>query len=162
MSWINRVAAVLVSGLALCAGPALAEGDFNFVGRFVNADTEVDVATFALVNDQGVEERIILLGVINGDKNISISFSPSETPALVNLWRQARDAQSTDWRPVGELVETGTVDVAHLRVSAGPGVRFVIESQAGGPLTSDLQPSDMAAFETALDRAEAFVENRAP
>ena len=65
MSWINRVAAVLVLGLALCAGPALAEGDFNFVGRFVNADTEVDVATFALVNDQGVEERIILLGVIN-------------------------------------------------------------------------------------------------
>jgi len=161
MSWIGRLGAALVVGLALCAGPASA-GKLDMIGKFISADTEVDVATYTEVNDKGVEERVGLLGVRNGDRRNSITFNPNEFPALLVLWRQASEAQSDQWRYIGDFLETGTSDVSHLKVSAGPGVRFIIESPAKGAFTADLSRADMGAFAAALERARVYLGAPAP
>jgi hypothetical protein len=154
---MSRLAAAIVVGVMLCAGPALADGKLNVVGKFANADTELYVATYVEVNGKGVEERVALLGIINGQRRNSITFSPNELPALLRLWRKASDVRSNQWQYVGDFLETGTSDVSHLKVSAGPGVRFIIESPALGAFTSDLQRANMAAFAAALENARVFI-----
>ena len=156
MSRISPALAVAI-GLALLAGPALAEGKLNMLGKFVNADTEVDIATYSQLNDKGVEERVGLIGIRNGERRNSAAFDGKEWPTFVGLYHRAEHAQSDTWRYIGDYTETGTADVSHLKVSAGPGVRFIVESPAKGAFTSDLQRSDLAAFDAAVDKVAAYL-----
>jgi hypothetical protein len=152
MSLIKRLAAFAIF-LALCATPALADGKLNILGKFVNADTELDVATYEASDGS----RVALLGVRNGQRRNSIAFSPNEMPALFALWRQASSVRAGEWRYIGDFVETGTSDTSHLKISAGPGVRFIVESPAKGAFTVELATSDYPAFSAALDSTNAFV-----
>lgn len=168
MTGMLRLAAVLAFGFTALvftarAGPARAEGHLDIVATFTNGDTEIKVATYGAPNDQGAEERIGLVGITIGEQKNSVAFSPNEWPALIRLWRRARDAQSDTWRPVGDFTETGTSDVSHLAVSAGPGMRLVLESPAKGAMTADLARSDLVAFGAALDKVTAYLaEDAAP
>ena len=158
-AWIMRLTAVLVIGLSLCAAATAQAGDLNIRGRFVNAGVELDVATYAAPNDKGVEERVLLLAIKSPGHAISVALDRTELPKLQALWGQAQNAQSDEWRYVGDFTESGTSDVSHLKVSAGPGVRYIIESPAKGASTADLAPSDMKAFGSALDAAAAYVQS---
>ena len=159
MVWITRLTAALVIGLSLGAAPTAQAGNLNVRGRFVNAGVELDVATYAAPNDKGVEERVLLLGIKSAGHAISIAVERTEAHTLQALWNQAESQQSDEWRYVGDFTETGTRDVSHLKVSAGPGVRYIIESPAKGASTADLSRSDMKAFGSALDEAVAYVQS---
>ncbi len=167
----RRVAAAFTFalGLGLLAGPVLAQtasapsapaaaqGKLDTIGAFANGDTEVDVATYTAPNDQGVEERVGLLGVRVGTARNSAAFSPKEWRALLDLWVRAKAVRSRRWIPVGDFTETGTSDVSHLAIGAGPGVRFTVESPAKAALTVDLKRQDMPAFAAALARVKAYL-----
>ena len=157
MSIVHRFAAALVLGLALLAGPALAEGKLDVAAKFDNGATEVDQATYTAQNDKGVEERVGLLGLRVGATRNSAAFGPTEWPALIDLFDKAGAAQSDSWTYVGDFTETGTADVSHLKVFAGPGVRFIIESPAKGAFTADVPRADMPAFTQALAQVKAYL-----
>jgi len=144
--------------LAFVPGPAVAEGQLTCNDRFVTATSELDLCTFTNPRADGTEIRVLLLGIESSDhRRISITFDKTETSALLRLWRQALDKQSTSWQPVGEYTETGTDDNSHLKVSAGPGVRLVIESPARGANTTELPPGNLAGFTAALEKAVNYV-----
>jgi hypothetical protein len=145
--------------LALVPNAAGAKGQLQCdVSTFVNAGTELNVCVFVNPRSDGTEERILLLGIRSSDNHrISIAFDPSETPAVLRLWRQALDKQSTSWQPVGDLSEKNTDDHSRLSVSAGPGVRMAIQSPARGSYTSEIPPADLPRFTTALEKAANFV-----
>ena len=157
MSYMHRIAAALAVGLALFAGPAMADGKLAMIGQFSNGDTEVDVATYTAPNEKGVEERVGLIGLRVGAQRNSAAFGPAEWPALIDLFDKAQNAQSDSWTYVGDFTETGTSDVSHLKVSGGPGVRFIVESPAKGAFTVDLKRSDMAAFAQAIAQVKAYL-----
>jgi hypothetical protein len=156
MSWMKRLA-VFAIFMTLCATPALADGKLSIVAKFVNADAELDVATY----QAGDGTRVLLLGILDGQRRNSVAFGPTETGALFALWRQASSMRAGDWRYVGDFVETGTSDTSHLKISAGPGVRFIIESPAKGAFTVDLATANIAAFSAALGSANDFVQSTA-
>ena len=160
MSTMHRIAAAFALGLVLLAGPALAQGKLDIVGKFPSGNTEVDLATYTAPNAQGVEERVGLLGVRVGTQRNSAAFGANEWRALLVLWAKAQDAQATQsdqWTYVGDYTETGTSDVSHLKVFAGPGVRFIIESPAKGAFTADVPRADMPAFTQALAQVKAYL-----
>jgi hypothetical protein len=159
---LQRLAAAVALGLALLAGPALAAGKLDMVGTFVNGDTEIDLATYTALNAQGVEERVGLVGLRLGDRRNSAAFTPAEWRALIDLWTKAAAVRSGEWTYVGDFTETGTKDVSHLKISGGPGVRFIVESPAKGAYTADLKPSDMTGFETALARVKTYLGTPGP
>ena len=157
MSIVHRFVAAFALGVVLLAGPALAEGKLDIVGKFDSGATEVDVATYTAPNGKGVEERVGLLGLRVGATRISAAFGPAEWRALLDLFDKAQNAQSGDWTYVGDFTESGTSDVSHLKVFGGPGVRFIVESPAKGAMTADLKRSDMPAFATALGQVKAYL-----
>ena len=157
MSTMNRIVAAVALGFVLLAGPALAEGKLDFAGKFDGGATEVDLATYTAPNDKGVEERVGLLGLRVGATRNSAAFGPAEWRALLDLFAKAQNAQGGDWTYVGDFTESGTSDVSHLKVFAGPGVRFIVESPAKGALTVDLKRADIAGFAAALAQVKAYL-----
>ncbi len=157
MTFAHRIAAAFTVGLFLLAGPALAQGKLEFAGKFDNGATEVDLATYTSPNDKGVEERVGLLGLRVGTTRNSVAFGQQEWRALLDLWAKAQTMQSNDWAYAGDFTETGTSDVSHLKVFAGPGVRFIVESPAKGAFTVDLKRADMPAFDTALIQVKTYL-----
>jgi hypothetical protein len=157
MALLKLFAATLALSFAALAQPALAEGQLQGFGQFENAAGRLDVDTYRVVHDDGVDERVGLLSIVTPEKTISIAFSKGEFPTLWTLWRTAEGSQSGTWKPVGDFVETGTSDTSHLKMSAGPGVRFVIESPALGAFTTELMSSNFEGFESALQKAESYV-----
>jgi len=155
MSWPLKLTAAVAMSLALISSDAHA--GLNVVGRFKSPDSEIDVANYSETDSKGVEQRIGLLGIAIASKRNSVAFSPKEWGALITLWRQAKAAQGPTWRNIGDFTETGTSDTSHLTVSAGPGVRFIIESPARGAISADLANSDITRFDAALSQATQFL-----
>jgi len=162
MAWMKKLGMAVALSLAFCAQPvsAQAQGGLHYLGKFVNSDSELHVMTYSKVTDKGLEGRIFLLGIQSNTRRNSVAFGPGDFPAFLRLWQSALKQQSDTWQPVGDYVEHGTKDVSHLKVSAGPGIRFVIESPARGAFTSELQPSNYDAFGSALETANLFLENK--
>ena len=149
---------IVAAALAFAPGPAAAEGQLRCDDRFVSATSELDLCTFTNPRADGTEIRVLLLGIETRDHHrISITFDKTETPALMRLWRQALDKQSASWRPVGDYSETGMDDNSHLTLSAGPGVRFAIESPARGAYATEIPPGNLAGFTAALEKAVNYV-----
>lgn len=157
MTWLKLIAAALALSLVTVARPALAEGQLQGFGQFESGNSRLDIDTYRVVHDDGTDERVGLLSIVTPAKTISIAFSKGEFPALWALWRSAANSQSATWKSVGDFVETGTTDTSHLKMSAGPGVRFVIESPALGAFTNELMASNFASFEASLQNAESYV-----
>lgn len=155
MSWPLKLAAPIAVSLALLAGQAHA--GMNVVGKFKSQDSEVDVAVYSATDSKGLEQRLGLLGVAIASKRNTIAFAPAEWISLITLWRQAKAAQGPVWRNIGGFTETGTSDAPHLTVSAGPGVRFSIESPARGAISADLSNADISRFDAALTQATQFL-----
>ena len=135
--------------------PLQAGMQLDIVGKFQNADLELDVAT---VFDSEVEasgSKVALLGIATPSRRgtpsrNSFSFRLEEWLSLIAHWTKAVKAQSDSWKVVGSMTETETSDVSHLTVSAGRGVKFVISSSKKGTATYVLSRDDIAGFEKAL------------
>ena len=56
--------------------------------------------------------------------------------------------------------ETDTADVSHLVISAGPGIRFALNSPKGAALTYVLPKSDIPRFQQALIRVKDYLRVR--
>src|SRR5262245_14068124 len=150
--------AMAASGIAVAANAVPAEPSLHCDERFVTTSSKLDVCTLTDPQADGTEIRILLLGIeSNDEKRIGITFDKTDTSSILRLWRQALDKRSANWQPVGEYSETGTNDNSHLTVSAGPGVRFTIESPARGSKTLDLPSADFERFTAELEKAAAFV-----
>jgi len=55
------------------------------------------------------------------------------------------------------MTETETSDVSHLVISAGPGIRFALNSQKGASLTYILAKSDIARLQQSLARVHQYL-----
>lgn len=159
--WPKILLALAALAVAFLPSAAAAEGQLRCDDKFVSAAGEMDLCTFTNPRADGTEIRILLLGIDSNRRRISITFDKTQTADFVRLWRQARDKQSGSWQRVGDYNETGTDDNSHLILSAGPGVRFVIESPKLGANTLDLSPAELARFTSALERAVSYVAGSA-
>jgi hypothetical protein len=139
-SWLTIVAA----SLGILVSPLLAKGTLDIVTKFEQANLELDLATFS-----EPEGKAGLLGLKAGSERVSYAFNSAEWAKLTNLVAKAARAQSTgsNWTIIGAMTETGTSDISHLVVSAGPGIRFALGSPKKASLTYVLATSDIPRFQ---------------
>ena len=57
------------------------------------------------------------------------------------------------------MTETGTSDVSHLTVSAGPGVNFVVTSPKGGTVAHVVQEAEFSRFQKALRDVQDYLSH---
>ena len=148
----RRFAAALVGSLALglalalLSQPALAKGTLHTEGVFGAKGATLHVITYT-----SVEGKLVgLLGIDNAGKRNSIAFALAVWPGVMELSRKAAAAQGPAWTSIGELAETETRDISHLRLRAGPGVEFVITSPQGLTVTAVVPTADVPRLEAAL------------
>jgi len=139
---------------ALLGGAAYAKGQLSKLAAFTAPGAEMQVLTF---EDQG--KRVALFGIINGSTRNSFTANLSELPGVIELWKKALAARSPAWKTVGSQSETDTSDRSRLTLSAGPGIRFVIDSPKGQTETFTMENGDAARFEEALGKAKEALEN---
>jgi hypothetical protein len=65
-------------------------------------------------------------------------------------------AQSDSWKIIGSMKETETSDDSVLIISAGPGIKFVINSSRKGLVAYVLSKDDLARFAGTLYRVKEF------
>ena len=109
------------------------------------------VAHYTVAGAPTAKGKVGLLTIATPDAN-SFAFNPSEWKSLIALCDRATKMQSGDWTVVGTMTETGTSDVSHLTVSAGPGLNFVITSPKDGTVAHVLQKAEFSRFQKALAR----------
>ena len=153
---------VLTVSVSLFIPPLQAGMQLDIVGKFQNADLELDVATVFDSEVEASRSKLALLGIATPSRRgtssrNSFSFRLEEWLSLIALWTKAVKAQSDSWKVVGSMTETETSDVSHLTVSAGRGVKFVISSSKKGTVTYILSRDDIAGFEKALYRVKDFL-----
>ena len=67
--------ACFATAFSACSAPASAEGKAEQIGAFANADTEIDIYTYADVDDKGTEVRVAAIKVQNGQgNNVATNF----------------------------------------------------------------------------------------
>jgi hypothetical protein len=163
MLWKLRIAETLLAfALLLSVSNAWADGKLTAIDNFTDSSSnELGVYTFFEPDATGPDsKKVALLGIKNGARRISIAFDPEDWPALISLWTKAVAAQSNSWHDVGVYVETGTSDVSTLKMSAGPGVTFLISSPAKGIETYLLSATDMTRFNAAVQKAQHSLANQ--
>jgi len=131
--------------------PLHAAGKLDIVRKFTKGNTELKVATFT-----ENAERVGLIGIASPARN-SFAFKSKEWGVLIGLCTKASKIKSGTWTEVGSLSETGTTDVSHLTVSAGPGMNFVITSPKKGTVSYALQTQEYPALLAALQKVKAFL-----
>ena len=155
---------ILTVSVSLFIPPLQAGMQLDIVGKFQDADLELDVATVFDPEVEASRSKVALLGIVTPSRQgiatplrNSFSFRLEEWLSLIALWMKAVNAQSDSWKVVGSMAEMETSDVSHLTVSAGPGVKFVISSPRKGTVTYVLPKDDMAGFEKALYQVKNFL-----
>ncbi len=127
-------------------------GSLNIVAKFNTGETELDVATYT----QNAE-KVALIG-ISMPKKGSYAARADEWAALIQLWEKAAQTDSASWQFIGTLKETGTTDPTLVIITAGPGVRFTLET-ADGIFSYVLPKSDFPRFETSVQQVAHFLAN---
>ena len=155
---------VLTVSVSLFVPPLQAGMQLDIVGKFQDADLELDVATVFDSEVEASRSKVALLGIVTPSRpgiatplRNSFSFRLDGWLSLIVLWTKAVKAQSDSWKFVGSMTETESSDVSHLTVSAGRGVKFVISSPKKGTATYVLSRDDIAGFEKVLHRVKDFL-----
>jgi hypothetical protein len=153
---------VLTASVRTFIPPLQAGMQLDIVGKFQNADLELDVATVFDSEVEASRSKVALLGIVAPSRRSTpsrntFSFRLEEWLSLIALWTKAVKVQSDSWKVVGSMTEMETSDVSHLTVSAGRGVKFVISSSKKGTATYVLSRDDIAGFEKALYRVKDFL-----
>jgi hypothetical protein len=142
----------LATAFCLIAAPLLAEDKLDFVEKFRAGSLELGVATY------GPKDRVGLLGLRDGSQENSFAFSPEEWQTFIDLVaKAASQSAGSNWSVVGDMTETNTRDVSRLVISAGPGIRFAVNSPKGPSLTYVIGDSDISRLQQALSRVRAFL-----
>jgi hypothetical protein len=146
---------LLITALALLiAFPALGMqgGTRDIVGKFVTGPTELDITTYTMGAN-----KLALLEVLLPAKG-SYAASANEWASLIQLWEKASQTDSKSWQFIGTLKETGTTDPTLVVITAGPGVRFTLET-ADGIFSYVLPKDDFPRFETSVQQVAKFLAN---
>ena len=157
MRWLSTGLIILAASLALLISPLLAAGKLDVVAKFQHTNLELDVATFT--EQEPKTSKVGLLGLAAGTVRNSFAFNAQEWPKLIAAVAKAAKTQSAgnNWTVVAELTEVGTSDVSHLVVSAGPGIRFALNSQKGASLTYVIAESDIPRLQQGLIRVRQYL-----
>jgi hypothetical protein len=161
---VRGLIVVLTVSVSLFIPPLQAGMQLDIVGKFQDADLELDVATVFDPEVEASRSKVALLGIVTPSRRgiatpsrNSFSFRLEEWLSLIALWTKAVKAQSDSWKFVGSMTETESSDASHLTVSAGRGVKFVISSPKKGTITYVLSRDDIAGFEKVLHRVKDFL-----
>jgi hypothetical protein len=148
---------VLCASLGLLISPLLAKGKLDIVAKFQQASLELNVATY--FDPDAKPGKVGLVGLTAGSIKNSFAFDGPQWAKLIALVGKAAKAQSAGntWAVSGELTELNTADVSHLVISAGPGVRFALNSPKGASLTYVIAKSDIPRLQQALGRVRQFL-----
>jgi hypothetical protein len=149
---------LLVFGLALATSPLWAEGKFAVIEKFANGNTELMVAHYTDPGAPGGKGKVGLLTIATPSRN-SFAFNQLEWDRLIELYNKAAKVNSATWTVVGTMTETGTSDVSHLTVSAGPGINFVITSRKDGTVAHTLLKADFSRLQKALREVKDYLSN---
>ena len=142
----------LATAFCLIAAPLSAEDKLDFVEKFRTGSLELGVATY------GPKDRVGLLGLRDGSQENSFAFSPEEWQTFIDLVaKAASQSAGSHWSLVGDMTETSTRDVSHLVISAGPGIRFAVNSPKGPSLTYLIGKSDISRLQQALSKVRAYL-----
>jgi hypothetical protein len=157
LRWLSSGLIVLVASLALMVSPLLAKGTLDVIAKFQQSTFELAVATYT--DADAKPGKVGLVGLTAGQVKNSFAFDAPQWANLIDLIAKATKAQSTGktWTVIGELTETETSDVSHLVISAGPGIRFALNSPQGASLTYMLAKSDIPRLQQALGRVRQFL-----
>ena len=149
--WVIVVVTVNVSALIF---PLQARVQLDLIAKFQNEGIELDV--LAGVNwEAESSSKVALLGIATPLRS-SFSFNRAEWLLLIDLWSKAVKVQSDSWKIIGSMKETETSDPSLLTISAGPGIKFVINSPRKGSVTYVLSKDDLARFAGTLYRVKEF------
>ena len=141
---------VLVVALAAACW-AQSPGKLETLGKYPAAGSELRVSTY-----QEGTEKVGLLGIWKEQPpRAATAFRTDDWAELMKLWQKASVVQSPSWHHIGVYKETGTKDPTLLTVSAGPGVRFTMETE-DGLFTVVLSRSDYESFEKNLMAVKRF------
>lgn len=142
---------VLVVAMAAACW-AQSPGKLERLGKYPATTGELQVSTY-----QEGTERVGVLGIWKEQPpRAAAAFRLSDWDELIKLWQKASVVESPSWHHVGVYKETGTKDPTLLTVSAGPGVRLVMETE-GGLFSVVLSRSDYASFERNLQAVRRFL-----
>jgi hypothetical protein len=89
-------------------------------------------------------------------KKASYAASKGEWDAFIKLWERAELTNSTTTQFVGSIKETETTDPTLVLVTAGPGVRFTLET-AKGSFSYLLAKSDYDKFDAGLRQVAKYL-----
>ena len=147
---------VLVASLAFLVSPLLAKGKLDIITKFQQSSLELAVATYT--DADAKPGKVGLIGLTAGQVKNSFAFDSPQWAKLIDLIAKAAKAQATGntWTVTGELTETETSDVSHLVISAGPGIRFALNSPKGASLTYMLAKGDIPRLQQALVRVRQY------
>ncbi len=100
-----------------------------------------------------------LLGIRDGAVRNSIAPRPEGWSKLLVLVQTAASSQTAgdEWTVIGEVSEVRTDDISHLVISAGAGIRFVLNSPKGATLTYVLPRDDIPRLQEALAKAGEMI-----
>ena len=136
---------VLTVSFSVLSAPLQARVQLDIVAKFRNAGMELDVVTVVDWEVEAAKSKVALLGIATPSRS-SISFRREDWLLLIDLWSKAVKAQSDSWKIIGSMKETETSDASLLTISAGPGIKFVIDSPRKGLVTYVLSKDDLARF----------------
>jgi hypothetical protein len=162
MPSIRRPLFLLLLGLVVAPGlgtsPVRAEGKLAVVEKFADSNTELMVAHYTDPAAPADKGKVGLLAIATPKRN-SFAFNLAEWKSLIALTNRATKIQSATWTVVGTMTETGTSDVSHLTVSAGPAVNFVISSAKGDTVAYVLSEAEFSRFQKALRDVQDYLSH---
>jgi hypothetical protein len=140
------------------ASPLRAEGKLSIIERFADSSTQLMVAHYTDAGAPAGKGRVGLLAIATPTRN-AFAFNLAEWKSLIALCNRAAEIRSKDWIVVGTMTETGTSDVSHLTVSAGPGVNFVITSPKDGTVAHVVPMVEFSRFQNALREVQDYLSH---
>jgi hypothetical protein len=146
---------VLTVSFSALTFPLQARVQLDIVAKFRNAGIELDIVTVVDSEVEASKSKAALLGIATPLRS-SFSFRREEWLLLIDLWSKAVKAQSDSWKIIGSMKETETSDDSVLIISAGPGIKFVINSSRKGLVAYVLSKDDLARFAGTLYRVKEF------
>src|SRR5499427_6757329 len=118
---------VLTVGFSVLTSPLQARVQLDIIAKFRNADVELDIVTVVDSEVEASKSKVALLGIATPLRS-SFSFRREEWLLLIELWSKAVKSQSDSWKTIGSMTETETAHASVLTISAGPGIKFAINS----------------------------------
>jgi hypothetical protein len=147
---------VLTVSFSALTFPLQARVQLDIVAKFRNLGIELDVVTVVDSEVEASKSKVALLGIATPLRS-SFSFRREEWLLLIDLWSKAVKVQSDSWKIIGSMKETETWDDdSLLTISAGPGIKFVINSSRKGVVTYVLSKDELARFAGTLYRVKEF------